>query len=187
MGHPHCRGANEFWSERSWRLFCGGDSFELLDVVDVVASHGFYDGSEGHGAAFRVGDGLGGSFGRGVADEDEVPLAHGDEGGEGLLGGDAGVVFGPAVLVEGLEDVVFFSEGLAEAEGEGDFAVGEMREDCGGSPFAGCWSDGEMFRADGVGEGFQRGGGLGEDLLDGAVVEEAGVRIEFGHVGSGLV
>ena len=38
------------------RLFVAcGEAFDLLKVVDVVAGHGFYDGPEGHGAAFGVG------------------------------------------------------------------------------------------------------------------------------------
>jgi hypothetical protein len=32
------------------------DSLELGDVVQVMAGHGFHDRTEGHGAAFRVGD-----------------------------------------------------------------------------------------------------------------------------------
>ena len=40
-----------------WVLGCGsrGDALHLLEVVDVVACHGFDDGPEGHGAAFGVG------------------------------------------------------------------------------------------------------------------------------------
>jgi hypothetical protein len=110
---------------------------ELGDVVEVVAGHGFYDGGEGHGAALGVGYGLLGCRCWGVADQDQVPLAHGGEGSDGLLGRDAGVGDGPLFLVKRLEDVVVFGEGLAEAKAEGDFAVGEMAEDFGGGPLAG--------------------------------------------------
>jgi len=114
-----------------------GELLKLGDVVEVVAGHGFDDGGEGHGAAFWVGYGLCGRGWRGVADEDEVPFAHGGEGGERLLRGDARIVGGPFFLIEGLEDVVLLGEGLAETEAEGYFAVGEMAEDFGGGPFAG--------------------------------------------------
>jgi hypothetical protein len=72
----------------SWKLCFptyrrhGLDEFlELCEMVEVVAGHGFYDCGEGHGSALGMGDRFTGSTGRGVADQDQVPLAHGGEGG----------------------------------------------------------------------------------------------------------
>jgi hypothetical protein len=163
-----------------------GQFLKLGDVVEVVASHGFDEGGEGHGAAFGVGDGLCGRCWRGVADEDEVPFAHGGEGCEGLLRGDSRVGGGPLCLVEGLEHVVLFGECLAEAEAEGYFAVGEMAEDFGGGPFAGRGGDGDAVGADGFGEGFESCGGQRDDFRDGAAVDEFGVWVEFWHRVSGF-
>ena len=91
-----------------------------------MAAHGFYDGLEGHVAAFGVGHGLGQKFGAGVLDQGEVPLADGGEDGEGLLGGERRVGAGPVVLIEGLDYVVGLGCGVAEADGEDEFAVGEV-------------------------------------------------------------
>jgi hypothetical protein len=75
--------------------------------------------------------------GQGGFDEAQVPAADGGEGDDGVGRGDGGVVGGPLVLVEGLDDVMIFGEGLAEAEGEDGFAVGEVTEDVAWGPFAG--------------------------------------------------
>ena len=175
---------------RHWRLRClveagCGEFFKLRQMVAVVAGHGFEDGGEGHCAAFGMGDGLTGGVGWCVLKEREVPGAQSGEGGERLLRGDVGVGRGPAVLVEGLQDVVVFGEGLAQAKGEGDFAVGEMTEDLCRRPFAGSRSAVDALRAYGIGEGLKRGGGCGEDLRNpgegSSGVEESGVGIGFWH------
>jgi len=163
----------------------GGELFKLRQVIPVVAGHGFEDDRESHGAALGMGDRLAGRIGRDVANEGQIPGAQNGEGGEGLLSRDVGVGSGPAVLIEGLEDVMIFSEGLAEAKGEGDFAVGEMAEDLSSGPFAGRRSAIDALRANGMYEGFERRGSCGEDLRNlgegGSGVEEAGVGVEFRH------
>ena len=90
----------------------------MLEVVDVVAGHGFYDGPEGHGSSFGVGGGAGAVGFGGGSDEVHVPVA---EVGEDGKGGDevvGGVALAPEALFEGLDHGVFFCEGLAEAECE---------------------------------------------------------------------
>ena len=54
------------------------------------------------------------------------------EDGEGFSGGDAGVCGSPLVLIEGLEDGGVLGEGLAQAEGKDEFAVGEVGDDFSG-------------------------------------------------------
>jgi hypothetical protein len=55
----------------------GGYFFDLQKMVDVVASHGFYDGPEGHGSAFGVGGGVVTVFLGDGGEEAEVPVAGG--------------------------------------------------------------------------------------------------------------
>ena len=84
----------------------GSEAFDLLEVVDVVASHGFDDGPEGHGAAFGVGGAAVAIVLRDGVEEEQVPVARGLEerhGGFELVGV---VTFGPGFLVEGLDDGV---------------------------------------------------------------------------------
>ena len=118
----------------------GGEAFDLLEVVDVVAGHGFDDGPEGHGAAFGVGGAAVAVFlGDGV-EEEQVPVAGGLEEGQGGFELVGCVAFGPGVLVEGLDDGVGLvergGEGLAQAEGEDDLAVGEVGDDLADAPLA---------------------------------------------------
>lgn len=150
-------------------------------MVEVVAGHGFNDGLKGHGAALGVDGWLVGCGWRGVADEDEVPLSERGECSEGLLRRDGGIDSSPAVLIEGLDGVVVFSESLAETEAEGYFAVGEVAEDFGRGPLAGSGGDADAGGTDGVDEGFENSGRGGEYLEDGAAIEEAGVGVEVGH------
>ena len=104
----------------------------MLEVVDVVAGHGFDDGPEGHGAAFGVGGAAVAVFVGDGGEVEEVPVAGGLEEGEGGLELVGAVALGPGFLVEGLDDGVGLAErggeGLAEAEGEDDLAVGEVGE-----------------------------------------------------------
>ena len=163
-----------------------GDFFELGDVVEVVARHGFYDGGEGHGAALGVGDWLVGVGRERGFDEYQIPAADGGEGDDGVRGGDGGIGCGPLVLVEGLDDVVVFCEGLAEAEGEDGFAVGEVAEDVAGRPLAGRGRSGEAVGSDGVDEVVEAVVGFFEDCEGVLSVEEFCVGVEgFGVGGHG--
>jgi hypothetical protein len=157
-------------------------------VVEVVASHGFDDGGEGHGATFGMGNGLVGVGRQSGLDEDQVPAAEDGERGERFVGIDGRVAGCPLVLIEGLDHVVVLSEGLAKAEGEDGFAVGEMAEDVAGAPFAGRTRGCDFGGADGLGEGFEargRGGQDGEGVL---AAQKFGVGIDrvdsSGHSGS---
>ena len=102
----------------------GGQAFDLLKVVDVVAGHGFDDGPEGHGAAFRVGGGAMAVVVGDAGEEEQIPVASGLK--EGHCGFEVVglVACGPGVLVEGLDDGVGLvkrgGEGLAEAEAEAE-------------------------------------------------------------------
>src|SRR5258707_8088325 len=109
--------------------FCSdGEATDLLKVVDVVAGHGFYDGPEGHGAALGVGGGAVAVVLRDGGEVEQVPVTGGLEEGQAGLEVVGCVAFGPGFLVEWLDDGVGLvergSEGLAEAEGEDDLAVG---------------------------------------------------------------
>ena len=100
----------------------GGEALDLLEVVDVVAGHGFDDGPEGHGATFGVGgEAVAILLGDGV-EKEQVPAACGLEESEGGLELVGFVARGPGVLVKGLDDGVRLVErggkSLAEAEGE---------------------------------------------------------------------
>ncbi len=106
-------------------------------MVDVVASHGFYDGPEGHGSALGVGGGVVTVVLGDGGEEAQVPGAGGLEEGEGGVEVVGGVALGPAILVEGLDDGVLLAEGLAEAEAEDDLAVGEVADDLADAPLAG--------------------------------------------------
>ena len=120
---------------------CGGrnelrEFFELGEVVEVVAGHGFDDGLEGHGAALGMRDGLAGCLRQSVLNEEQVPVAQGGERGEGLRCRDSRIGGGPFFLIEGLDDVIVLGQRLAQAEAEGQFAIGQVRGDLGRAPFA---------------------------------------------------
>ena len=93
-----------------FRVQACGETFDLLEVVDVVAGHGFDDGPEGHGAPLGVGGGAAAVIVRDGGEVEEVPVAGGlkeSYRGFELIGA---VACGPDVLIEGLDDGV----GLAE-------------------------------------------------------------------------
>src|SRR5882757_1667065 len=99
------------WNSRLLAGVCG-DFFYLLQVVDVVTSHGFYDGPEGHGSALGVGGGVVAIlFGDG-GEEAQVPGTGSLEEGQGGVEVVGGVALGPVTLIEGLDDGVLFAEGL---------------------------------------------------------------------------
>jgi hypothetical protein len=111
------------------------DFFDLQRVVNIVASHGFDDGPEGHGSTFGVGGGVVTVLLGDGGEETQVPVAGGLVEGQGGVEVVGGVAIGPALLIEGLDDGVFFAEGLAEAEAKNSLAVGEMSDDFADAPF----------------------------------------------------
>ena len=169
-------------ASRSALTFCdAGEAFDLLKMVDVVAGHGLYDGPEGHGAALGVGGAAVAVVLRDGSEEEQIPIAGGLE--EGQRGSELVclVTLGPGVLVEGLDDGVGLvkrrGEGLAEAEGEDDLAIGEVGDDVTDAPFAWGWwsidlSTGEVGR-----KGLEALGGGGEDGDGVLTVQVAGIRI----------
>ena len=106
-------------------------------MIEVVAGHGFDNGSEGHLTPLRVGELLGKQLGRDAFNESQIPLANRGKYVERGLGVVRAVVLCPTLLVEGLDDVIILGEHLAKAEGEDDFAIGEVAEDFAGVPFIG--------------------------------------------------
>ena len=159
----------------------GGEAFDLLEVVDIVASHGFDDGPEGHGAAFGVGGAtVAVVLGDGV-EEEQVPVAGGLEERHGGFKLVCLVTPGPGVLVEGLDDGVglieFGSESLSEAEGKDDFAVRQVGGYFANAPFS--WSgagvDLSVGEAGGEGADARSGGFKNRDRF--FALEVDGVRI----------
>lgn len=110
---------------------------ELLEVVEVVAGHGFDDGPEGHGSSFGMGGEAAPVVFSDGGEEAKIPGAGCLEEGQGRGCIVGCVALGPVVLIEGLDDRVVFGERLTEAEGEDEFAVGEVGEDLSDAPFAG--------------------------------------------------
>ena len=106
-------------------------------MVNIVASHGFDDGPEGHGSAFGVCGGVAAVLLGDGGEEAEVPVAGCLVEGQGGVEVVGGVTVGPALLVEGLDDSVLFAEGLTEAEAKNGLAVGEVSDDLADAPFAG--------------------------------------------------
>jgi hypothetical protein len=161
-------------------LACG-EAFDLLKVVDVVAGHGFYDGPESHGAAFGVGGAAAAVLLRDGGEEEQVPVASGLEESERGFEVVGCVTFGPGVLVEGLDDGVGLGEsggeGLAEAEGEDDLAVGEVGDDVADAPLAGGGGSVDLSSCEAGGEGLETLGGGGEDGDGVLTVQVAGVRV----------
>jgi hypothetical protein len=159
----------------------GGDAFDLLKVVDVVASHGFDDGPEGHGAAFGVGGAAAAVVVGDGVEVEKIPVAGGlkESKGRGELVGR--VAARPGVLIEGLDDSVGLvergGESLAEAEGKNNLAVGEVGCDIRYAPFAG---SGRGIDLPGGQAGGERTNALccgGQDRNGILAVQELGIRI----------
>jgi len=161
----------------------GGEAFELLEVVDVVAGHGLYDGPEGHGSTFGMGGGSSAVGFGGGSDEVHVPVAEVGEDGEGGDEVVGGVALAPDCLVEGLDHGVGFSrlgcEGLAEAVGEDEFAVCEVGDDFAEAPLAGGGGVLDLRWGEAGGE-FGDGCGGTEENGDGVPQVSIGVGEVFG-------
>jgi hypothetical protein len=171
-----CRSA-----KRPTLAFCGGQAFDLLKVVDVVAGHGLYYGPEGHGAALGVGGAAVAVVLRDGGEEEQVPVASGLEESQRWLEMVGCVTLGPGLLVKGLDDGVGLgergSESLAESEGEDDFAVGEVGDDVADAPLARGGGSIDLSAGETGGEGLEALGGRGEDGDGVLTVEIAGVRV----------
>ena len=157
------------------------EPFDLLKVVDVVAGHGFYDGPEGHGAALGVGGAAMAVVLGDSREEEQVPVAGGLEEGQAGPEVIGCITFGPSLLVEGLDDGVGLvergSEGLAEAEGEDDFAVGQMRDDFADAPLARGGGSIDPCAGEAGGESLETFGGGGQDGDGVLAVQVAGVGV----------
>ena len=110
---------------------------ELSEVVEIVAAHGFDEDLEGHAASFGMSELPRKSIGWERAEKGQIPCPDHREGAERGVGVEDWVVDGPSILIEGLNDVVRLGQGLAEADGEDDFGVGEMADDFAGVPLVG--------------------------------------------------
>ena len=71
------------------------EPFELGEMVEIVAGHGFNDGLEGHGAALGMRNGFVGGGRQSALDEEQIPVAQGGEGGESLRCWDSRIGGGP--------------------------------------------------------------------------------------------
>lgn len=157
------------------------EALELLEVVEVVAGHGFDDGPEGHGASLGVSCGAVAVVVGDGGEKEEVPVADGVEESERGFERVDGVALSPGVLVEGLDDVVGLVErggkSLTEAEGEDEFGVGEVGDDVCDAPLAwGGWG-GQLGVGKAGGEGVEALGGAGEDGNGVVAVEVFGVGV----------
>jgi hypothetical protein len=143
------------------------DAFKLLEMVDVVAGHGFYDGPEGHGAALGMGGGAMAFVAGDGCEEEKIPVAHCLEESERGLDGVDGVAVAPGFLIEGLDDVVGLvwrgGEGLAETESKDGFGVGEVGDDVRDAPLTGGGWGVELRVGEAGGESVEAPGGAGED------------------------
>src|SRR3954451_21271337 len=98
---------------RSGAVACG-EAFDLLEVIDVVAGHGFHDGPEGHGAPLGVGGRTVAVVLRDGGEEEQVPVAGCLEECKSRLEVVGGVALAPGSLIEGLDTGV----GWVESGGE---------------------------------------------------------------------
>lgn len=121
---------------------CGCEVLDLLEVVQVVAGHGVEDGLEGERTAFGM-VGFACEFGFAqAAYQLQVPLP--ERAKERECGGQivVRIVLGPGVLIERLDEdlglaLLRAGEGLAQAEAEGNFAVGQVGDDLADTPLTG--------------------------------------------------
>lgn len=98
------------------------------------------------------------------------------EGGRKIVGG---VAFAPDALIEGLDDGVRLAEGLAKAEREDEFAVGEVGNDLADAPLARSRNAIGPGFGQGLGEGFETAGGAGDDGDGVMTSEKICVWVEF--------
>jgi hypothetical protein len=114
------------------RLF--SEAFDLLQMVDVVASHGLDQRPEGHGATLGVGRRMVTVFFGDRGEQPKVPVAGGPEEGQCGVEIVGGVARGPGLLIEGADERMFLAEGLAQAKAEDEFAVGKVGDDLADAP-----------------------------------------------------
>ena len=159
----------------------GGEAFDLLKMVDVVAGHGFDDSPEGHSAAFGVGGAAAPVFVRDGIEIEEIPVAGGLEEGEGRAELVGCVPDSPSVLIKGLDDGVRLvergSESLTEAKRENNLAIGEVGGDVRDAPFARGGGGTDLRGGEAGGEGADALGCGSENGNRILAVEELGVRI----------
>ena len=113
----------------------GGDFFQLRQVVQVVAGHGFHKGEERHGSPLGVGHRAICCPWHRFADQRQVPPAQRTKNAERFTGTDPSITGRPLVLIEWLNRRCIFGQRLAQAEGKDQLAIGQMRNDLRSRPF----------------------------------------------------
>lgn len=150
-------------------------------MIAVVAGHGFDDGPERHGAALRVRHFFGAIFGGNGCQESQIPGANRIKSrvGRGEIVGC--IALRIDILIEGQKGGTGVRQGLAKTRAKHQFAVGKVRDDLAGRPFAGVERSFGFFCAENgeeVGERFWRFRNDRVGVL--SDLEEGGVGIE-GH------
>lgn len=156
--------------------------FQLRDVIQIVAAHGFDDGLESHLAAFRMREFLRKILRRNSIDQRQVPSPRRRKRLDRSLGFKRRVWLRPLILIERLNHVVRLRERLPQPEREHHFAVGKMAEDLPRAPFS--WRE-TSFQAMGAKRRGQRrepGGSLGYYAAYVAIPQKCCVRVcSAGH------
>ncbi len=117
------------------RLIC--NRFKLSKMIAIVPCHSFDDRLKGHVASLWVLYGLCKRLRAGGFDEGQIPSAQSRESIERGLRWDRLVVARPSCLIERLNDMVRFREGLPEPKREGDFRIRQVTDDFARGPLPG--------------------------------------------------
>src|ERR1700693_1693385 len=123
-------------------------------MVEVVAAPGFEDSLEGHGAALRMGYRFCHGVGNDGSNEEDIPAPDCGAGVERFSGTAMSVGGCEGVLIVGLNDVMRFCNGLAQAICEGNFGVGQMAQNVANGPFWGRRVDLQLLITFGLDEVF---------------------------------